>query len=226
MRGYGKKVLVLLGLLFIGIALIVMVNGLTFHEVGTNPSLRNVSVISPFLYITFNQNLSAYSVSSTLNITSHAKIMGKSIYIPLPRLIKNYSYDIELSNILSTTGKTIKSLKLQFVAKDISASNLPKDQQKAILNNKDSFVGPSNDPILSHLPYGNLDFSLSSVVGPGANGSSTLYLQARLLLSHADTYNEQVAVDQYKKEVSDYIKSLGLDPSKYNIQYTVVQPTD
>jgi len=85
-----------------------------------------------------------------------------------------------------------------------------------------------NDPILAHLPYGGLNFSIAANIIT-QNGKPVVTLDAKVLLSAADVNSgpayEQAAINTGKQDIVAYIKSLGLDPNNYTINYEVVQPT-
>lgn len=76
-----------------------------------------------------------------------------------------------------------------------------------------------NDVLLQYLPYENFSFKLS----PDATQGDELVLVATLDIPQIDLTgsaesNAQV-VALYKKEVTDWIKSKGVNPTKYEIQY-------
>lgn len=73
------------------------------------------------------------------------------------------------------------------------------------------------DPIFKYIPHSTLDYSLT-----GASNGGQALLTAQLFLTAADQSNADAAATQYKQEVLDYITSVGLDPSKYTIDYAIV----
>jgi hypothetical protein len=197
---------------------------LTFRVVGTSPKLSNVATASPYIKVSFNRELSSngLSVSGTDNLIKSTSVDGKILQVNLNNMTTGNEYTIHINSIESTGGKTIQDKDLTFKAKNIDVSKLPKDQQQTLINQQDHNQGVAADPIVEHLPYGTLDFTLTAQTPDTNQDQSKLVLNARLLLSHADMSNEDAAVAQYKKEVTDYIVSLGLNPANYNIQYIVV----
>jgi hypothetical protein len=75
----------------------------------------------------------------------------------------------------------------------------------------------ADDPILQYLPKSTLSYQVDAAVDSN-NGIKSL--EVNLQLSNAD-YKTGIdtAVAQYKKEVSDWILSLGLNPDGYTINY-------
>lgn len=196
---------------------------LTFRIVGTSPKLSNVATASPYITVSFNKNLSSngLSVSGTEGLVTSTSVKGKNLQINLNNMTTGNEYVVHINSVSSTSGKTIKNKDLSFKAKNIDVGNLPKEQQQTLINQQDQNQGVAADPIISHLPYGTVDFSLTAQTPDTNQDQSKLVLNAQLILSHADMSNEDAAIAQYKQEVINYIVSLGLNPNNYNIQYTV-----
>jgi hypothetical protein len=97
---------------------------------------------------------------------------------------------------------------------------LPVDQLKyGDFNCKETLAAESEgiDPIIQYLPHSTLSYQINSRTGD--DGKVTLTIQ--LLLTEADRRTgEQAAVDIYKSEALDWIRSKGLDPNNYTINYT------
>ncbi len=195
-----------------------------FHLVNTNPTLSKVSTIAPFMKLGFNKDIDPKKVSVTASgdIIGDINVQGKTITLSLKTMAKDKKYSITIKSVTSTGGETITNKTLDFTARFIAFADLPKDQQDTIMQKQAANSKIKSDPILGHLPYGNADFKLRAKVV----GASTLSLQAELLLSAADARTDQnAAIQQYKGEVLDYIKSLGLNPDSYTINYVVVMPS-
>lgn len=101
-------------------------------------------------------------------------------------------------------------------------SCLPKDKLKYGEFKCVDFVSAQssdNDALLQYLPYENFSFKLS----PDATQSDTLVIIAKLSISEADLKGDAASrastVTMYKQEVVKWIKSKGVDPTKYTIQY-------
>jgi hypothetical protein len=111
-------------------------NGLTFRITGTNPGINKVATVSPFFKISFNKALSSKDIvlSSSLNIVNAYSVSGRVLNISLKEpLQQSTSYTISISRIKSESGKEIINKSFTFRAEYISESNLPKDQQQALL---------------------------------------------------------------------------------------------
>lgn len=198
-----------------------------FRITGTNPNTSNVATSAPFLKINFNKPLNdtGLSVSGSGGIVRSYSASGKTVTVLLNGpLVLSRRYDVHLNSVISTGGKLITDKTISFVPKAVDYNKLPQDQQQTLLNEQDTHQGANTDPIVSHLPYGTLDFKLNDLVTTDASNKSVLVLQATILVSHADMSNEAAAVAQYKQEVLDYITSLGLKPSNYTINYTINEP--
>lgn len=196
----------------------------SFRVVSVEPDTKNFSAISPFMDVVFSKPLDDKSLivsSVTSSVASTAVIDKTRLRIYLNNLRADERYVISISSIQSTSGKKMKDLVYDFVAKDIPFDKLSSSQRQAILKYQDTPYPTRNDPILNFLPHGDLNYELSANVQ-----GTKLIIQARLLLSAADVrINEAAAVAKYKEQVVGYIKSKNLDPSKYTIEYEVVRPS-
>jgi hypothetical protein len=220
-----KIILIILGiglLIFAAIGIRVYLENRGFKIKSITPDSQNVSTLTPYFDITFNKAPTPSSVkvsSIPVSLARSQSLDGKRlrIFTKLP-LNKGYSYKINFS-VAADNNLTINK-SITFVPKLIDFKKLPKDQQEYTLNSQDN--GPMQDPIVKHLPYGTLDYSLNYELN-----NNGLVLNARILLTGADTKSGEAAKNQritkYKKEVVDYIRSLGLDPAKYTINYIIVE---
>lgn len=201
-----------------------IVRAQVFRVTEVSPNVDKVSVISPYLEITFSKNISkdGLSVEATSDIVSKRTITDNKLQLRLSGMKVNKTYTINLENVMSVDGKKITNKSYSFVAKDIPYSRLSDEEQKAISDIQDSYAPTKSDPILNYLPYGTTEFSLEAV----ATDNASLVIKADLLLSAADVRsNRQASIDAYRQAVIDYIKSIKLDPNSYNIEYTVIEPS-
>jgi len=200
--------------------------GMQFRIVSTNPNTNSVSQLAPFLKVNFSKQLDGKPVSLDVNapIVQSYTVSGKTLTINFLPLSVGQSYTITIKSVTAVGGKTLQNKVLRFTAKDIVFNDLPKDQQKAILDNQDKLHKASSDPIFKHVPYQTLDYSLTAVVRKSSSSNpSGLYLHADIFLSTADQSGDVPStINRYEKEVVDYIVSTGLDPSKYVIEYNVI----
>lgn len=219
---------IIVGLILLAVALIGLeaAHALRFHMVSTNPPIKAVATTSPSFNVNFSKPLSQVSgVTVSPDILGASTVSGKKLTITFKTALSaGTSYTITIKSITATNGSKLANLKLTFKPKDIPYNQLSPSQQKEITNNQDkSQPTASRDPILSHLPYNTINYTLSADISVQGK-QSTLTLDAQILLSSADRANESAAVAGYKQQIADYITSLGLDPTKYTITYDVVSP--
>lgn len=73
------------------------------------------------------------------------------------------------------------------------------------------------DPIVTSLPYSTLSYEIRFI----ETGKDKPTLAIQLFISEADrSTNETAAVNQYKQEALDWLKSRGFSPDNYEITYT------
>lgn len=85
---------------------------------------------------------------------------------------------------------------------------------------KDMFTELSapTDPILAHLPYSSLDFKVTY------DPNVTKTLNATIYTTAADERTDPgVAIEQYKKNVKEWVASTGVNANEYKINYTLVR---
>jgi hypothetical protein len=197
-----------------------------FRVVSTNPSTRNVATATPFFKVIFNRQLSKdnLSVSSNPAIISSYSINGDELDMNLNTPTdSNTTYNITINSISAADGKTLTDKNFKFQPKQVNSQDLPQDQQQALLKNQTQYLQQRQDPIIAYLPYGTLDFNLNyHFINQSTN--SKIILDAQLQLAPGLSGAQATATtNQYKQEVTDYIKSKGLNPASYTIEYQVVQ---
>ncbi len=88
---------------------------------------------------------------------------------------------------------------------------------------KDDFSSPTNnssrDPILDYLPYTTFNY----VVTATTNTPNKVELDANIILYSSDTIdgNRDSSINKYESEITDWIKSKGLNPNNYLINYSI-----
>jgi hypothetical protein len=88
---------------------------------------------------------------------------------------------------------------------------------------QDSFSSSDNtknrDPILDLMPYSTFNY----VVTANTNDPNKVELDANIILYSADTRdgNRDKSITNYETEITDWIKSKGLNPTDYLINYTI-----
>ena len=103
-------------------------------------------------------------------------------------------------------------------------SNTATTQQQLAQQQKDLANSAYADPILKYLPYGGAGYRIDPIVKI-INGKQVFTLSVSVILSGSDyrlsPADLQSAIDSRKQSALDYIRSIGFDPGKYNIEYDV-----
>lgn len=228
-----RKLLLIAGIVVVVVLLLISVTVLwnTYHfgVDDIDPAISEMNIWQPQLNVSFNQNLSLNGISISMSPNSLFKnpytIYGKtlSIYFKVP-LDQNTTYTVTINRIEDTKRQLISNIKYTFKPAYIKRSGVTDDEEEDALEGRNQSSPAYQDPILSHLPYDTVDFDLSPSFGLASNGMATLTLKAQLFIHAAQSGNESAATAQDKQEVQSYIQSIGLNPNKYTIQYTVVSP--
>jgi len=180
----------------------------------------------PYIDVTFSKKITGQpNITLSPNVLKSYEIKDKSIRLKLKQMSANTSYTITLNNIHASNGKILNK-RLSFKAKNIAFEKLPKDVQQAIIASQDPNDAKllTNDPLVSHLPYGNIGYNISYVITT-KQSKQALVITISVILAGADYKQSsaalQATIDSREQAALNYIRSLGLDPSKYDIQYSV-----
>lgn len=206
---------------------------ITYTGVGGDDPDSPMTIWTPTYNITFNKPLSSKDLSVSVNPQSSLYTGGEiksgyavygdnlSVEVNVP-LSSNDTYTITINYIQDDSGQIMINKQVTFKPKYITEGSAlaDSDQAEALHARHKAF----SDPILSHLPYDNLYFSLTDTVTSEANGSSKLTLNATLYLNQADMSDKNAAITEGKQQVLNYISSLGLNPANYTIIYNVISP--
>jgi hypothetical protein len=197
-----------------------------FSYVSVNPSMNQIANWTPFITFKFNKTLSykGLSVKITPNVFygKGYSLSGDelTLFLSVPMQV-NEQYHISIGSITDSHGQTIRNLNFTFRPLSKNISQLPDAQQEALTGRNESSPVYKN-PLLAHLPYNSLDFSLSATFPTGQNNLPYLVLVAELFVPSADTGSlQQQVISQYQQEVKAYISSFGLNPGNYKIDYVI-----
>ncbi len=212
-------------LILIVIVAYIVFNYFNFSYLGTLPTVNQTYNWTSIIEFKFNRNLVSKGLVVTMtpnNIYGNYKVKGNLIEVPLNvPLSTNTTYTIRVNSVFDVHGQELKNLSYTFKPKPISVSGLP-DYQKYDLISRNEASPVYKDPILKHLPYNTIDFSLAATFPAGKNNLPSLVLVAKINIPAAYTGSlAQQATNQYEQEVQSYIQSLGLNPSNYTIDYVV-----
>jgi len=149
---FKKRLKLLLALVIVLILLwigFIIYDNSTFRLVGTNPISSAVNTASPAFDINFSKNVSSsqLSLSSTPNIISSYRVIGKSIDITLiTPLNSGTTYTLSVKNIYDTGGKQLANLQFTFDPKYVAPNQITQSQQNQVLEQQSSGAttqGPS-----------------------------------------------------------------------------------
>lgn len=197
-----------------------------FYVVSTSQP-QNITTLSTEFNIKFNRPISKNGLSVSVipeagSYKGENDISGDTLGVQLSTPLKSQQYTITINKVMSTNGRTLTNLSYSFTPKSANKSQMSEgDQENLIKRNQES--PDYKDPILDHIPYSTLDYSITPYFKADSNDISHLILQIQLLVPPGQ--NTASYSSQDKQEALQYIKSLGLDPAKYTIQYTVVNET-
>ncbi len=231
MQSHKKQIisLVTIGLILIScLAIFQTVNNSHFRITTITPdATNNVPTSLSRFSVEFNQTL-APNQDYTKNLGGDVRhitkisVNGKSMTIFTEPHENSKHYSFQIKNIKSTNGEIIESVWFKYTAKYIPYNKLSRKEQQLYVEQNDSYK--TIDPIINKLPHDTLSYRLSAIFGSEEDGQSTDFvLTAELYLSNSDTKTDEGGVIiERKKEVTDYILSLGLKPESYTIHYLVV----
>lgn len=224
-----KKIAAVAAVIFVALIVWSAFQKSHFDVAGTDPNLKDASIITPFIKVSFTKNISdkGLVVESSPKIVSSTSVTAKTLTIKLNTPLKpNTKYTITIVSVNSTGGQVITNKTLSFTPKDVPFDKLPKQQQDAIMNVQSQKLPVTTDPLLSVLPHNTLDYSIDPVFSEDANKNTILTLHIQLLLAPGVSGAEEANLTaQYKQEALDYISSQGRDPAAYTIEYEVVHQT-
>jgi len=104
-----------------------------------------------------------------------------------------------------------------------------KQTNKTVLDRQQQALAasPYADPILQYLPYGDLGYNISPSLKT-FNGKSSLVIEIAVTFSGVDyklTPDEQSALIKQRQQAAlNYIRSKGLDPGEYRVEYATPLP--
>ncbi|MET1033086.1 MAG: hypothetical protein ABWX94_01160 [Candidatus Saccharimonadales bacterium] len=199
-----------------------------FRVLKTNPKLGDVTIYTKFIEVEFNEPFVKDSLKipdqdsvKSVTVTSEKKV---TIFLKSAEKGKKQTITIEAATS-STTGAKISNKKLSFKAKDASWEKTPREQQLATLDAQDQKAATLRDPVMDYMPHNTFTYKLSAIVD-----GDKIKLHATLTPSFADTLDDNsvnpASIDRYKKQVLAYLKSINIDPAKYDLYYTVINPND
>ncbi len=200
-----------------------------FRVVSTTPSTsRAVATSTSVIKIDFSHDLSEDAqydrtlLAEGQSIVREVERRGQSIYVRLFELKEGDTYRIVFRDILSASGKVIKSYELGFRATYIPHNRISQAQKDLEAGETDRFE--PDDPILDHIPYSSIGYSIEPVHDTTEEGVYTVSVNAKIFLSNADRGFEEQAIEMYRNQIFDYLKSKNINPDNYQFNYIIQDP--
>ncbi len=201
-------------------------NSSVFKLTGSSPRISDIATVSPYISINFSKNLSkdGLVVSSSPNITDLYDVKGKTLQITISRSLNpKTDYSITIHKIYSSNGSVLSNMTFNFRPVAKTFDKLSALEQSQIFESQSKDQIGSLDPIMSYLPYETLSYKLEPLV-TASSTVSKISIDASIYVSKGQLSTQDAVVAQYKAEINDYIKSIGLDPATYDIQYQILLP--
>lgn len=151
-------------------------------------------------------------------------IKDNSLVLRNVSLKKDVSYDFKIK-VQSKDGK-ITSVRMKFKTKYVPYNQISKDDKKLIEELASSVI-TKETPLLKKLPHSTLEYRIYSLSGEQTESGSlgikpTIMIE--VVLSGSDVkINRGKAIEKYKQNALDYIKSIGDSPESYDIQYKTIE---
>jgi hypothetical protein len=225
-----KKPFIFTAILFAVIVTVINIVSMRFHLTGTTPHAKDFTPNTPLVTFNFNRPLDANATSTPVadqNIILSSKVDGKNIQVKLNFPTNaNKTYTITIANVQAADGTKLSNIKFTFKPKDVPYEQQSKQQQQALINAQDQYQDIHDDPLLLHLPYSTLSYTAEGAIAK-VNGKDTVQVTVNIMLDASEVSDggQDQAIAKHKQEFVNYVKSLGIDPSKYTISYTVTQPS-
>ena len=233
------RIITIVGILFfiiIGVFIYIAYSNANKNEYGESLSINNYDQKVKNLSKQYKDAITA-SLYKTVLLNSSNEVKASSIKDAIIRensdsqdeVIKNEQYTgdfiVDIASIKQsykvqyTYSKTVDNEVLSGYPILVSCLDV-KDLKYGDFKCKDLYVDKSkqDDVIVGYLPYNTLDYRLT-----GNTTTGELVINAKLNITPGDlkgsVESRQKIVAMYKKEVTNWIKSKNLDPSKYTIVY-------
>lgn len=200
-----------------------------FRVVSTTPSTsRAVATSTSVIKIDFSHDLlEDAQYDRTLLLEGHDIVrevdhQDRSLYIRLFELREGDTHKITFGDIFSSDGKVIKNYELNFRATYIPYDRISQAQKDLEASETDRFE--PDDPILNHIPYSSIGYSIEPVHDTTEEGVYTVSVNAKIFLSNADRGFEEQAIEMYRNQIFDYLKSKNINPDNYQFNYIIQDP--
>jgi hypothetical protein len=193
-----------------------------FQVIGTSPA-QNAKISAGRSTITINLNSEIEPIDAnkqiiaTSGLTVKADTDKNKIVLTVTNIVQDKKYEIQIKNIKSKSGKSIDYYKYSFEGGYVPYSSLSQQQKNQQLQQTDR--GNYDDPAMAILPKvgDNYTIDYETYSEPVLKGK---YIKLIItLLLRDDQSNDKNLELQYKNEALNYLKSNGINPNDYVIQY-------
>lgn len=225
-----KYRLLIIGVILVVLAVIafIFISNRDFRLVSTNPKLGgSIPTSTPEIILNFNRELRPdqelhNNISGDVGPVSNLVIDGQTILISLTSLEIDTNYHITLSNIESTEDEKIEKIDLIFSAVYVPYEDLSNEQKATQLANTDR--DNKEDPIMEVLPHEGEGYYLEGKHTTGDDGVDDFILEAQIFLKRWELNNRQAAIDEYQRQVVEYITNRGFSIDDYFVDYVIIEP--
>jgi len=220
----GNKILWVVGIISIAIiAALVSYRFFVFQIISTTPKNGGEANSSSQTLVVIEtnkdleQNNESLQVLASDDIVNGYKIEKNKLLIQLRNMSINKSYELYIKNIKASDQSKINSYTLKFKNTYQNFNTLSKEEQDKQIADTDK--GNIDDPVVKYLPITTDAYYISYVLydKPDEKGKYQKIVIA-LLISNPDLENTQMIQD-YKKQALDYLKSKGINPNEYVLEY-------
>lgn len=194
---------------------------LVFQVVSTTPN-NNSKISAGATTVTFSFNkelgdISSIKIKASDNIILKSEVSKTNLNVYLVNLQQDKSYTIYLQNITSTDGQKIDDYQLHFSNLYIPYNQQSREAQDQAIKTTDK--GNIDDQAVKILPKYDKDYSITyELFSEPSQKGKYVKLHITLLLSQFDV-NNKTKIAEYKNKALEFLKSNGLNPNDYVIEY-------
>jgi hypothetical protein len=229
-----KRVAVLVvisGFIIGGFAAISIFNSQKFRLVNSTPKMGNTIPSSTgTIKLSFNRDLKNNMSLSTIlvdigerPVVQAMRIEGRDMFLSIIPLEEKTEYTIELRNITSTSNEVIPKTTFSFTPVYVPFDRLSSEQKALEASETDR--DNAEDPLAQYLPYQGDSFYLTSEYTYNDQDESIFIVNNEAFLSASEvTESRSSVIERYESKVKSFIRSKGLDPSKYIIRTSLNEP--
>lgn len=147
------------------------------------------------------------------------KINKNTLIINFASLDIDIEYSLIFKEIRSTDGKVINDFVYQIKTEFVPFGDMSQADREKDIGSINS--GDDSDKALTITPHSTLDYTIERAYRTGHDGSAYLVLSVTILLTGSDRGNEAAATEKYKSQALEYLRSNGVNPEDYIIEYEV-----